>query len=248
VSGDANPLHPSGTPRHSLSPSSPLLGVSAVPVNGDRAANTIDSDGNPKRLGPAPLIDPSSRVRNSVIGEWTWIGPNASIDETTFGDYSYVAGDAQIIYAVVGKWCSLASHVRLNPGNHPTWRVMQHHATYRRAQYGFSATDDEEFFQWRRDHAVTIGHDVWIGHGAVVMPGVTIGNGAVIGSSAVVTRDVNPYTVAVGVPARPIRERFPRAIADRIQAIAWWDWPRDVMESRIADFNDLDRFLEKYGD
>ena len=80
------------------------------------------------------------------------------------------------------------------------------------------------------------------------MPGVSIGNGAVIGSSAVVTKDVDPYMIAVGVPARPLRERFPRPIAERLQAIAWWDWPRDLLESRIADFNDLDRFLEMYRD
>ncbi|NCV21025.1 MAG: hypothetical protein EBV45_03620 [Chloroflexi bacterium] len=182
----ANPLpNGAGSRTPELTSRSAPSEVSALPVNGDREAGTGHKDENPKRLGTAPLIDPTARVRNSVIGEWTWIGPNTSIDETTFGDYSYVAGDAQIIYATVGKWCSLASHVRLNPGNHPTWRVMQHHATYRRTQYGFAPTDDEDFFQWRRDHAVTIGHDVWIGHGAVVMPGVSIGNGAVIGSSAV---------------------------------------------------------------
>ncbi len=245
----ANPLpNGAGSRAPELTSRSAPSEVSALPVNGDREAGTGQKDENPKRLGTAPLIDPTARVRNSVIGEWTWIGPNTSIDETTFGDYSYVAGDAQIIYATVGKWCSLASHVRLNPGNHPTWRVMQHHATYRRTQYGFAPTDDEDFFQWRRDHAVTIGHDVWIGHGAVVMPGVSIGNGAVIGSSAVVTKDVDPYMIAVGVPARPLRERFPRPIAERLQAIAWWDWPRDLLESRIADFNDLDRFLEMYRD
>ena len=81
----------------------------------------------------------------------------------------------------------------------------------------------------------------------MIMPGVAIGNGAVIGSSAVVTKDVAPYTIVGGVPAKTIRERFPLQVAEQLQAIAWWDWPREVLEARFADLNDLDRFLEGYG-
>lgn len=200
-----------------------------------------------KMLGPEPTVHPSSQVRESTLGAWTDIGPNCGITESTVGDYTYCAGDVSIIYATIGKFCSIASHVRINPGNHPMERVTQHHLTYRRRMFGFADTDDDAFFQWRRDHQVTIGHDVWIGHGAVVMPGVSIGNGAVIGSSAVVTKDVAPYIIVGGVPARLIRQRFPDAVAGQLQAIAWWDWPRDLLEERFADLNDLDRFLERYG-
>jgi phosphonate metabolism protein (transferase hexapeptide repeat family) len=199
-----------------------------------------------QQLSEAPTIHETAKVKDSFIGSWTSIGPNTKIQESEFGDYSYTAGDAQIIYSKVGKFCSIASHVRLNPGNHPMWRVTQHHATYRRQSYGFAATDDEEFFNWRRDHKVVVGHDVWIGHGAIIMPGVTIGTGAVIGSGAVVTKDVPPYTIAVGVPAKPIKERFPKEVAGKLLEIAWWDWPRELLEERIDELNDLELFLEKY--
>ncbi len=63
-----------------------------------------------------------------------------------------------------------------------------------------------------------------VGHGVTILPGVTVGNGAVIGAGAVVCRDVEPYTIVAGVPAKPIRRRFPEAIAERLQALAWWDW------------------------
>jgi hypothetical protein len=63
----------------------------------------------------------------------------------------------------------------------------------------------------------------------------------------VVTREVHPYTVVAGVPARTVRRRFPEAVAERLQAMAWWDWPREFIEERFHDFRDLDRFLEKYG-
>ncbi len=161
-----------------------------------------------KMLGEAPTIHESSVVLDSRIGAWTDIGPHCSIVETTFDDYSYVAGDAQIIYADIGKFCSIASHVRINPGNHPMDRVTQHHMTYCRAEYGFGDTDDAAFFDWRRSHKCVIGHDVWIGHAAVIMPGVRVGTGAVVGSNAVVTKDVVPYEIVVGVPAKPIRKRF----------------------------------------
>ena len=199
-----------------------------------------------KMLGEEPTVHESSRIHESELGTWTDIGPNVHISETTVGDYTYFAGDASAVYATIGKFCSIASHVRINPGNHPMHRVTQHHMTYRRKMFGFGE-DDTEFFQWRRDHHVTIGNDVWLGHSVIVMPGVSIGNGAVVGSGAVVTKDVAPYTIVGGVPAKLIRERFPAEVAAKLEAIAWWDWTRQELEERFDELYDLDSFIERYG-
>ena len=196
-----------------------------------------------KTLSELPTIHPSSRIYASKIGSWTDIGPNCSLVETTLDDYSYLAGDAQIIYSQIGKFCSIASHVRINPGNHPMDRVTQHHMTYRRVEYSFDTTDDEAFFAWRRESPCVIGNDVWIGHGAVIMPGVTIGTGAVIGSAAVVTHDVAPYTIAVGVPARPIKKRFNDEVIEKLLRSAWWDWDRATLEKRFHELSNLNLFL-----
>jgi len=203
--------------------------------------------GHPARtLGEAPYIHPTARIYDSQIGSWTDIGPNSLIAESIFDDYSYAAGDASIIYAQIGKFCSIASHVRINPGNHPMERVTQHHMTYRRKQYGFGDSDDEAFFRWRRDHTCVIGHDVWLGHAAVIMPGVSIGTGAVVGASAVVTKPVAPYEIVAGVPARPIRKRFSEAVIAKLLAIAWWSWDRPTLESRFQDLRNVAQFVEKY--
>lgn len=199
-----------------------------------------------KQLGTEPVFHDAVFVRDSEVGAWTELGANTVLVESTFGDYSYTAGDVQIIYTDVGKFCSIASHVRINPGNHPMWRVTQHHITYRRKLYGLG-DDDAEVFAWRRENRVRVGHDVWIGHGATLMPGVTVGTGAVVGASAVVTKDIAPYTIAVGVPAKPLRQRFPDETVAKLLAIAYWDWDRPTLERRFEDLYDLDTFLEKYG-
>jgi phosphonate metabolism protein (transferase hexapeptide repeat family) len=198
------------------------------------------------KLGEQPWIHPTARIFHSYIGSWTEIGANSVFVESTFGDYSYAAGDVSMIYSEVGKFCSIASHVRINPGNHPMHRVTQHHMTYRRVQYGFSDTDDHEFFDWRRAHKCTIGHDVWIGHSATIMPGVSVATGAVIGAGAVVTHDVSPYEIVVGVPAKPLRKRFSDDVIEKLLAIAWWDWDRQQLEARFDDLNDIDTFIENY--
>lgn len=209
---------------------------------GDGHASTMAT----QPLGEEPVIHGGVVIKDCHIGSWTEIGPNCSLVETTLRDYSYVVGDNQIIYSEIGKFSNIASHVRINPSNHPMERVTLHHITYRRKMYGLGE-DDADFFQWRRDHKCTIGHDTWLGHNVIVMPGVTIGTGAVVGSGAVVTKDVAPYMIVAGVPAKPLRTRFSEKIAEKLLQIAWWDWDRATLEARFDDLYNVETFVEKYG-
>lgn len=199
-----------------------------------------------KMLGTEPAIHPTARIVDSHIGAWTELGPDSTLLESTFGDYSYAAGPVSIVYADVGKFCSIAAHVRINPGNHPMQRVTQHHFTYRRAQYGFGE-DDQAFFDWRRTHRCHIDHDVWIGHGSIIMPGVKVDIGAVVGAGAVVTKDVAPYTIVAGVPAKPIRQRFAPEIVEKLLRTCWWEWDHATIQARFDSLLDIDEFIEQYG-
>ena len=199
-------------------------------------------------LGLEPRIDPTARVHKSTLGIYTAIGPRTTIGETHLGDYSYVVNDSSIMYAEIGRFCSIAAHTRINPGNHPLWRPALHHFTYRSQSYGFSLDDDMEFFQWRRDHKVTLGNDVWIGHGAIVLPGVTIGTGAAVGAGAIVSKDVPPFAVVVGVPAKILRFRFEDSMQQKLLDLAWWNWDHARLEAALPDFRimNTEEFVEKY--
>lgn len=201
-----------------------------------------------KRLSEAPTLHPQAEVAPDVtLGRYTEVGRFTQMASCEMGDYSYICDYGHVIWTTIGKFTNIANHARINPGNHPTWRACQHHALYRASMYGFGE-DEEDFFKWRSDHWVTIGHDVWIGHGVSILAGVTVGTGAVIGAGAVVAKDVAPYTIVGGVPAREIRRRFTPAQAEALMEIAWWDWSHEAFGAALIDFRELpiDAFIEKF--
>ena len=196
-------------------------------------ANDPDTAG--KALGVVPSIHRTASVRASTFGVFCEVGARTKVAESSFGDYSYVVNDADIIYTTVGKFCSIAAQVRINPGNHPLDRVMMSHVGYRSSAYGLGA-DDPAFFDWRRGSPVVLGHDVWIGHGAIVLPGRTVGSGAAVGAGTVVTRDVPPFAVVVGNPGRVVRMRFGADVVASLLRVAWWDWPRERLAGAMGEF------------
>jgi len=214
----------------------------------------VMTKGHPKHHSPKaardgePVIHPSAQLRNASLGRFTSLAERVSFKDATLGDYSYVERHAEVIYAKIGKFCAIASDARINALNHPMDRVSQHKITYRPNEYFLGKKLDARFREERMLKKVTVGHDVWIGHGAIILPGITVGHGAVIAAGAVVSKDVAPYDIVAGVPARVLRQRFAPQMCDRIVALAWWDWPHDRLADAVEDMALLsaEAFVEKY--
>lgn len=201
-----------------------------------------------KRLGAKPLIHETAVVRATTFGKFCKIGARATVIESRIGDYSYAVNDAEIVYADIGRFVSIGPLAGINPGNHPMERAAQAHFTYRSWQYFEDADDEPDLFDARRAARVEIGHDAWIGRAAIVLPARKVGIGAVVGAGAVVTKDVEPYTVVAGSPARVIKRRFDEKTAARLMALGWWDWSHKRLRAALVDFRALHvgDFLDKY--
>ena len=196
----------------------------------------------------SPRIHGSAQIRDCVLGNFTDVAERVVMAECTLGDYSYIERQAEAIYTDVGRFCAIASNVRLNALNHPMDRVSQHKITYRPNEYFLGAKIDKTFREVRKSARVVIGHDVWVGHGAIVMPGISVGHGAVVGAGAVVTRDVEPYAIVAGVPARRIKWRFKKALRAKLLRLCWWDWDHDRLAQAVEDMAVLTavEFARKY--
>jgi len=196
-----------------------------------------------------PVIHPECEITDSDLGAYTEIGRGSRVAHCVIGDYSYCDRYCDLANADVGRFSNIASFVRIGATDHPLDRASLHHFMYRSASYWDDAEDDAAWFAHRRSRRAQIGHDTWIGHDAQIKPEVRIGHGAVVASGAIVTRDVAPYTIVAGLPAKPIRARLPAALAERVIGLGWWDWSHERLRGALEDFRALsvEAFLEKYG-
>ena len=211
-----------------------LATAEAAATQGAKLAQTVISD--------------RATLREATIGQGCEILARSSVEYSVIGDYSYLGNDCMVADATIGRFCAIAAHVRIGAPNHPLDRPSQHRFTYCPEYYDEAQSRDHAFFAARRDARVEIGHDVWIGHGVTILPRCRIGNGAVVAAGAVVTRDVAPYTIVGGVPARLLKDRFPSDIARSLARIAWWDWPMEKIMANLPDFRsaDLHEFCRKW--
>lgn len=196
----------------------------------------------------APVIHPDCEITDCAFGAYVEIGKGSRVAHSVLGDYSYCDRYADIANAQIGKFSNIAAFSRIGATDHPLHTAACHHFLYRSDDYWDDTARDGAFFDHRKSRIAFIGHDTWIGAGAMIKPEVTLGHGAVVAAGAVVTKDVDPYTVVAGTPAKTLRFRQPRAIADRLIALAWWDWPHALLQAALQDFRSLEAeaFLEKY--
>ena len=202
----------------------------------------------PKLSATDPVIHPDCQIQEATFGAFCEVGRGSRIAFVEMGDYSYCDRYADLANATIGKFANIASYVRIGATDHPLHTATMHHFLYRSSDYWDDVDHDADFFAHRRSRRAVIGHDTWIGHNAQIKPEVTIGDGAVIASGAIVTKDVGPFEIVAGAPAKRLRLRQPPEVAERLIALAWWDWDHDTLRTRLSDFRSLpaEAFLEKY--
>lgn len=160
----------------------------------------------------------------------------------TLGDFSYISGpDAYCEEAVIGKYCSIARGTTIGVSDHNYNWVTTHPVICSKC-YGITANDVLE----PQKNSPIIGNDVWIGMNSTIMRGVIVGDGSVVAANSVVTKNIDPYSIVAGNPAKVIKMRFNENVIRKLLVIKWWDWPYSLIAERVKDFYDIEAFVEKY--
>ncbi len=172
---------------------------------------------------------------NIIVGDYTMYNDSAK-DPTDFERnnilYHYPINQDKLI---IGKFCSIACGAKFlfNSANHNLSSLSTYPFHIFFEEWDLDAKDVTD--AWDNKGDIVIGNDVWIGYEAVILAGVTIGDGAVIGTRAVVTKDVPPYTIVGGVPAKPIRKRFPEGTIELLLKLKWWDWTEERIRQHLSE-------------
>lgn len=173
-------------------------------------------------------------IVNSHIGVGTYIGPNSSLNNTH-----------------VGRYCSIANDVKVIIGRHPTSEFVSSHPSFysTKKQAGFSFVElnkfqEHKYASFDKKISVIIGSDVWIGANVIIMEGVTIGNGAIIAAGSVVTKDIEPYAIYMGIPAKKYKMRFSDNVVHLLLESEWWMKDFNWIKSHASLFNDENKLIK----
>ncbi|MFQ6793603.1 MAG: CatB-related O-acetyltransferase [Thomasclavelia sp.] len=181
-------------------------------------------------------INTNCHITLSEIGKGTYIGKNCNISNTH-----------------IGKYCSIGKNLNIIIGTHPSNGFVSTHPAFFsvRKQAGFTFANEDKFDEIKyvdktNKICVHIENDVWIGANVSILQGVKIGNGAIIGANALVTKDVAPYTIIGGVPAKVINKRFEDDQIRKLLKLKWWNFDDMHLKESYDLFSDIEKFLESY--
>lgn len=190
-------------------------------------------------------IGQNSIISNSKLKSKNTIGNNCFIANCSIGEFTYIAENSSIMNTEIGKFCSIARNVGIGLGQHPTHTFVSTHPAFfsPHKQCGYSFTNNSFFNETGQ---TVIGNDVWIGANVVIMDNVNVGDGAIIGAGAIVTKDIPPYAIVVGSPAKIIKYRFTLEQINFLLEFKWWNKNESWLEENFKDWHNIDNFFNKY--
>lgn len=182
------------------------------------------------------------QMREATLGDHVWVDCDVRIVNSTIGDYTFIRYGAEISHTTVGKFCSIGPGAAIGVGAHPIDAHVSTHPIFHefRSSTGWNFVSKNSYDS---SPATVVGSDVWFGQNAIVKAGLKIGHGAVIGAGAVVTKDVAPYAIVGGVPAKVLRMRFSD---DRIESLLrnpWWERSTEWIRQNLDSLRSVDAYV-----
>lgn len=195
------------------------------------------------KVGKCCKVEKFCKLKSTILDANVSVGSHSRLNNVEIGQFSYLANHANLHNAAIGRFCSIGPYVVNHLGNHPTRKFVSTSPAFYMPNAPIPSFVKKEVFS-SYGGRVMIGNDIWIGEQVLLMDGVSVGDGAVVAARSIVTRDVPPYAIVGGAPARLIRYRFTPDVIETLLRFRWWNKDLKWIASNVEYFSDINQFMD----